>query len=94
MHPTPGSDPHLVVLAPDNERGRRIQAGLGYRIAPSTIWTILTRAGAGPALRRAGPTWTQFLTAHAMGSILCCDFLHRDTMGLTRIYVLFVCLDR
>ena len=24
MHPTPGSDPHLVVLAPDNERGRRI----------------------------------------------------------------------
>ena len=24
MHPTPGSDPHLVVLAPDHERGRHI----------------------------------------------------------------------
>jgi putative transposase len=53
---------------------RRIQgelAGLGYRIAPSTIWVILTRAGVGPAPRRAGPTWTEFLTAQAKG-ILCC----------------------
>jgi transposase InsO family protein len=41
---------------------RRIQgelAGLGYRLAPSTIWAILTRAGIGPAPRRAGPTWTE-----------------------------------
>jgi hypothetical protein len=71
---------------------RRIQgelAGLGYRLASSTIWAILTRAGAGPAPRRAGPTWTEFLTAQAKG-ILCCDFLHVDTIGLTRMYVLFV----
>ena len=71
---------------------RRIQgelAGLGYRLAPSTIWAILTKAGAGPVPRRAGPTWTEFLTAQAKG-ILCCDFLHVDTIGLTRIYVLFV----
>jgi transposase InsO family protein len=64
-------------------------AGLGYRLAPSTIWAILTKAGAGPAPRRAGPTWTEFLTAQAKG-ILCCDFLHVDTIGLTRIYVLFL----
>src|SRR4051794_1192098 len=39
---------------------RRIQgepAGLGYRIAPSTIWAILTKAGVGPApaTRRPDP---------------------------------------
>jgi len=64
-------------------------AGLGYRLASSTIWAILTRAGVGPAPRRAGPTWTQFLTAQAKG-ILACDFLHVETIGLTRIYVMFL----
>jgi hypothetical protein len=71
---------------------RRVQgelAGLGYRLAPSTIWVILTKAGLGPVPRRAGPTWTEFLTAQAKG-ILACDFLHVDTIGLTRIYVLFL----
>jgi hypothetical protein len=33
--------------------------------------------------------WTEFLTAQAKG-ILCCDFLHVDTIGRTRIYVLFL----
>jgi putative transposase len=69
---------------------RRIQgelAGLGYRLAPSTSWAILTKAGVGPAPRRTGPTWTEFFTVPAKG-ILACDFLHVDTIGLTRIYVL------
>ncbi|OKI63429.1 hypothetical protein A6A27_26830 [Micromonospora sp. CB01531] len=84
----------VLRLARDNPTWgcRRIQgelAGLGYRIAPSTIWAILTKAGVGPAPRRAGPTWTEFLTAQAKG-ILACDFLRVDTIGLTRIYVLFL----
>jgi putative transposase len=47
---------------------RRIQgelAGLGHQIAASTVWKILHAAGVGPAPRRAGPTWKQFLTAQA-----------------------------
>jgi putative transposase len=39
---------------------RRIQgelAGLGYMVAPSTVWQILKDAGIDPAPRRAGQSW-------------------------------------
>ncbi len=64
-------------------------AGLGYQIAPSTVWSILKRAGIDPAPRRSGPTWRQFLTAQAH-SILATDFFCVDTLLLHRLYVLFV----
>ena len=60
---------------------------LGLRIAPSTIYEILRAAGIDPAPRRNGPTWRQFLHAQAAG-ILAVDFLHVDTVALTRLHVL------
>ncbi len=60
---------------------------LGLRIAPSTIYEIPRTAGIDPAPRRNGPTWRQFLRAQAAG-ILAADYLHVDTVGLTRLYVL------
>jgi putative transposase len=62
---------------------------LAYRVAPSTVWLLLKRAGIDPAPRRAGLTWRQFLAAQAQG-ILACDFFHVDTVLLRRLYVLFV----
>src|SRR3954453_22507400 len=64
-------------------------ARLGYQIGASTVWTILNAAGIDPAPRRAGPTWAQFLHAQAQ-AILACDVFHLDTIGLHRLYVLFV----
>jgi putative transposase len=45
--------------------------------------------GIGPASRRTGPAWKQFLTAQACG-ILAVDFVHLDTVLLRRIYALIV----
>jgi len=44
-------------------------AKLSVTIAPSTVWEILHAVGIDPAPRRAGPTWRQFLHAHADGSL-------------------------
>jgi transposase InsO family protein len=60
-------------------------AGLGRRIAPSTVWAILNKAGIDPASRRSGPAWAEFLRAQADG-ILACDFFHAETIMLTRLY--------
>ncbi|MFA1551885.1 integrase core domain-containing protein [Actinomadura chokoriensis] len=62
--------------------------GLGYKLAASTVWLILKRAGIDPAPRRTGPTWNQFLSAQAK-TMLACDFFTVDTVFLKRIYVLF-----
>lgn len=63
-------------------------AGLGYQLAPSTVWSILKQAGLDPAPRR-GPSWRQFLAAQAHG-ILATDFFCVDTLLLHRLYVMFV----
>ena len=63
--------------------------GLGHRLAPSTVWLILRRAGIDPAPRPAGQSWREFLAAQAEG-ILACDFAHVETVLLGRLYILFV----
>jgi putative transposase len=55
-----------VRIAPENPAWdyRRIQgelARLAIPIAPSTVWTILKRAGIDPAPRRASESWRAFL---------------------------------
>jgi predicted dehydrogenase len=71
---------------------RRVQGELvklGHPIAASTVWQILHDAGIGPAARRTGLTWRQFLNAQAR-SILAVDFVHVDTVLLRRIYALII----
>ena len=60
---------------------------LGITVAASTVYEILRAASIDPAPRRDGPTWRQFRRVQAAG-ILAVDFLHVDTVALTRLYVL------
>jgi putative transposase len=64
-------------------------AGLGVKIAASTVWEILKKAGIHPAPRRAGATWQQFLRSQAE-AILACDFFTADLLDGTRAYILTV----
>jgi transposase InsO family protein len=67
---------------------------LGVRVSATSVRRILHRHRIKPAPRRAGPSWTAFLRAQAAGMVAC-DFLTVETVGLTRLYVLFVVeLDR
>ncbi len=71
---------------------RRVQGELvrlGHPIAASAVWQILHAAGTGPAPRRTGPAWKEFLTAQARG-ILAAGFVHVDTVFLRRLYALIV----
>ena len=64
-------------------------AGLGVKVAASTVWEILKASGINPTLRRADPTWSQFLRSQAE-AILACDFFTADLLDGTQAYVLAV----
>jgi putative transposase len=61
---------------------------LGIRVGASTVRRVLRRTGLGPAPRRMGPTWSEFLRAQGRGA-LACDFFIVETAFLKTIYVLF-----
>jgi len=82
----------IVRLGRENPRwgDRRIQGELlklGYRVSATTIRGVLRRHHVPPTPRRQGPTWSQFLRAHA-GAILACDFFTVNTVLLKTLYVM------
>ena len=58
-------------------------------VSRTSVANVLRRHGLRQASRRAGPTWSEFLSAQAQG-IVATDFLHVGTVFLRRYYVLFV----
>ncbi len=63
-------------------------AKLGVRVSATKIRTLLRANGLGPAPRRDGPTWSEFLRSQAQG-ILALDFFTVETAWLRTMYVLF-----
>src|SRR3989442_1229360 len=62
---------------------------LGIRVGATTFRTLLRSAGLGPAPRRTGPSWSEFLRAQAAG-IVACDFFTVETIRLKTFSVLFL----
>jgi putative transposase len=89
----------VVRMAQENPRWGYIRIvgecrKLGILVSATSVRRILCRHRLRPAPRRSGPNWTEFLRMQAAG-MLACDFLTVETVGLTRLYVLFVVeLDR
>lgn len=60
---------------------------LGHRVGATTVRGILKRNGLGPARRRRGPSWKQFLRSHAAG-VIACDLMTVDTVLLRTLHVI------
>ena len=84
----------IVRFAKDNPRWgyKRIQGELrklGHEVSAMTIRDVLRRSGLGPAPRRTGPSWSEFLRAQASAVVACDFFTVYNSFGRT-IYVLFL----
>jgi hypothetical protein len=79
----------VVRLARENPRWGYLRIvgqcrNLGVRVSATSVRRILRRHGLGPAPRRGGPTWSEFLRTQASG-LLATDFYTVETVGLTRL---------
>ncbi len=63
-------------------------ASLGFSVSRTTVRKVLREAGLGPAGRRGGLSWHEFIRGQA-ASMIACDFFTVDTVFTTRLYVLF-----
>jgi putative transposase len=92
--PIPPEVKELIVrFANDNPRWgyKRIRGELlklGHDVSAMTIRNVLRRRGLGPAPRRSGPTWAEFLRTQA-DSILASDFFTVYSLWGTTLDVFF-----
>ena len=73
----------IIRLAKENPRWGYLRIRgellkLGVSVSATTVRTVLRRAGLGPAPRRIGPSWSEFLRAQAQ-EILALDFFTVET---------------
>jgi hypothetical protein len=83
----------VLRLARENPRWGYVRiagecAKVGAKVSATSVRNVLRRYRVGPAPRREGPTWAEFLRSQAKG-VLACDFFSVDTIALQRLYVLF-----
>jgi putative transposase len=62
--------------------------GLGLVVSATTVRKMLREHQLGPAGKRQGPSWREFLRAQAR-SVIAVDFFTVDTICFRRLYVLF-----
>jgi hypothetical protein len=83
----------VLRLARENPRWGYVRikgeaAKLGVGVSATSVRNILRRHHLGPAPRRSGPSWAEFLRSQA-GAVLACDFFTVDSTTMRRFYVLF-----
>jgi hypothetical protein len=83
----------VLGLARENRRWGYVRiagecAKVGVVVSVTSVRNVLRRHQLGPAPRRNGPTWSEFLRSQASG-VLACDFFSVETVSLQRLYVLF-----
>lgn len=79
----------VVRLARENPRWGYVRIAaecskVGVQVSVSSVRNVLRRHQLGPAPRRGGPNWIEFLRSQASG-VLACDFFTVDTVSLQRL---------
>ena len=59
-------------------------AGLGFSVSATSVRKLLIESGLGPAGKRGGLSWREFIR-HQAQSMIACDFFTFNTVALRRI---------